>query len=76
MKHKLLEKEKMDEIYHELLDHGFVESGHEDVDNFLDELGGLLNHNKHFKKIKHHLKEDPKFRQRFEEELKRLVLEG
>ncbi len=76
MEHELLKKEKIDELYDCLFEHGHVECGNEAVEDFISSLGDILHRSKSFKGIKHGLKNNPLFRQRFEEELRRAVTEG
>lgn len=76
MKPELLKKKEVEEIFDHLFDHGFVNCGHEGVENFIDELGELLHYDKQFKKIKGTLRNNILFKQRFEEEIKRIILEG
>lgn len=75
MEHNLLKKEKIDELYNNLFEPGYVECGHESIEEFVNELGELLHHSEQFSKIKHLLKDDLNFRQRFENEIRRIVLE-
>lgn len=76
MEHKLLKKEKMDKIFHSLLEKGYVECGNEAVDDFIKGLGEILHHSKQFSQVRCQLKDNVCFRQRFDEELRKVILEG